>query len=118
MMKKTEKSSSRRRAPAQTPEARENQMIALAMDRVEDRMLNGKASAQEYIYFLKIASTKSQLELEKLRNENELLKAKADALESAKKTEELYRDAIKAMRAYSGAENESDDPNQVILGID
>lgn len=117
-MSKTAKSTQRKKAPAQTPEARENQMIALSMDCVEERMRSGKASAQEYVYFLKLGSMKAQLELEKLRNENELLKAKSEALESAKKTEELYRDAITAMRSYSGADNESNDTNQVILGID
>ena len=117
-MERTKKSTSRRKAPALTPEARENQMIALAMDRVEERMMNGKASAQEYIHFLKLATTKSQLELEKIRQENQLLEAKTAALESAKRTEEMYTNAIAAMRTYMGADNESDDHKQVVLGID
>lgn len=112
------KSTRKRRAPAQTPEARENQLIALAMDRVEERMLEGKASAQEYVYFLKLGSTKAQLELEKIKQENELIRAKKENLESAKKQEELYTQAIEAMRSYAGVSSEPDDPDEIVLGIE
>lgn len=85
-----------------TPEGRENQLIALAIDRVEERMLKGEASSAEYVHFLKLASSKERLEKEKMELEKELLQAKTEALKSAKKTEELYREAIKAMNLYSG----------------
>lgn len=88
--------------PALTPEARENQLIALAVDLVEERLLNGTASSQETTHFLKLGSTKNQLEMEKLKEENKLLQAKTEALQSAKKTEELFEEAINAMRRYSG----------------
>lgn len=88
--------------PALTPEARENQLIALAVDLVEDRLLNGTASSQETTHFLKLGSMKNQLEMEKLKEENKLLQAKTEALQSAKKTEELFEEAINAMRRYSG----------------
>ena len=117
-MDKAEKSTRKRRAPAQTPEARENQLIALAMDRVEERMLEGKASAQEYVYFLKLGSAKAQLELEKIKQENELIRAKKENLESAKKQEELYTQAIEAMRSYAGVSSEPDDPDEIVLGIE
>lgn len=117
-MGKVEKSTRKRMAPAQTPEARENQLISLAMDRVEERMMTGKASAQEYVYFLKLGSTKAQLELEKIKQENELIRAKKENLEAAKKQEEMYTKAITAMRSYTGVDNEPDNPEQIVFGID
>lgn len=85
-----------------TPEAKENQMISLAMDLVEQRLIDGTASSQETTHFLKLGSMKNRLEMEKLQEENRLLKAKTEALQSAKNIEELYTDAIKAMQRYSG----------------
>ena len=117
-MKKAENSPRKRRAPATTPEERERQLISLALDCVEERMRNGTASAQEYVHFLKLASTKEQLELEKIRSENELLQAKKAALESAKRTEEMYTKAIAAMRSYAGIVDGNDDPDEIVLGVD
>lgn len=88
--------------PASTPEAREQQMISLAMDLVEQRLRNGTASSQETTHFLKLASTKEQLEKEKLVTENELLHAKIKNLESQATSSSLYADALKAFSAYSG----------------
>lgn len=88
--------------PALTPEARENQLIALAVDLVEQRLLDGTASSQETTHFLKLGSMKNKLEMEKLQEENRFLKAKTEALQSSKRVEELYLEAIKAMRRYSG----------------
>lgn len=92
--------------PALTPEARENQMIALAVDLVEQRLLDGTASSQETTHFLKLGSMKNRLEMDKLREENRLLQAKTEALQSAKRTEELYAKAIKAMRRYGGHDDD------------
>ena len=88
--------------PALTPEARENQMISLAMDLVEQRLLDGTASSQETTHFLKLGSTKARAELEKLRKENELLVAKKKDLESKEQSGTMYEEALKAMRLYSG----------------
>lgn len=88
--------------PAITPEGRESQMIALAMDLVEQRLRDGTASSQETTHFLKLGSTRNQLEIEKLRRETELLEAKKENLESSARMEKLYSDAMEAMRAYSG----------------
>ena len=88
--------------PALTPEARENQLIAYAYDLVEERLRNGTASSQETTHFLKLGSVKAQRELEKLTRENELLRAKTEALDSSKSSEELYKNAIKAFASYSG----------------
>lgn len=95
--------------PALTPEARENQLIALAVDLVEQRLLDGTASSQETTHFLKLGSMKNRLEMEKLQEENRLLKAKTEALQSAKRVEELYSEAIKAMRRYSGQGDPDED---------
>lgn len=91
--------------PALTPEARENQLIALAVDLVEQRLLDGTASSQETTHFLKLGSMKNQLEMKKLEEENKLLQAKTEALQSVKRVEELYADAIAAMKQYSGNGN-------------
>lgn len=88
--------------PALTPEARENQMIAMAMDLVEERLLNGTASSQETTHFLKLGSSKARAELEKIEKENALLVAKVKALESQERTEAMYAEALKAMRMYNG----------------
>lgn len=95
--------------PALTPEARENQLIALAVDLVEQRLLDGTASSQETTHFLKLGSTKAKLELEMLNEEKKLLRAKTEALESQKRMDELYAEAIKAMRKYSGHGDDPDD---------
>ena len=88
--------------PALTPEARENQLISMAVDLVEQRLLDGTASSQETTHFLKLGSSKSKLELEKLKAENELIKAKAELAKSQKNNEELFKKAIEAMKSYSG----------------
>ena len=88
--------------PPLSPEARENQMIALAMDLVEQRLRDGTASSQETTHFLKAASQKTKLEMERLKLENDLTAAKTKALANAEEIKVLYEDAIKAMRRYSG----------------
>lgn len=88
--------------PATTPESRENQMIALAMDLVEQRLRDGTASSQETTHFLKLASPKNKLEIEKLRLENEHTAAKTKALENSEEIKVLYEEALKAMRRYGG----------------
>lgn len=92
----------RKMRPALTPDARENQLISLAIDLVEQRLIDGTASSQETTHFLKLATSKARLEKEKLELENELVKAKTKAYQSAERSEELYAAAIKAMRDYSG----------------
>lgn len=112
MPKKPTKVSSngtRKRKPAMTAEAREMQLIALATDLVEQRLLDGTASSQETTFFLKRGSAKEQLEMERLREENKLLKAKTKALESAEEIKTLYKDAIKAFKEYNGQPDDGGD---------
>lgn len=98
----------KRRAPALTPEARENQLIAEAIDLAERQILEGKASSAVICHYLKLGSTKAKLENEKLQEENKLLRAKTEALESQKNVEKLYKDAIEAMTEYRGIDDEQD----------
>lgn len=97
----------KRRPPATTPEARENQLVALAIDLAEKQLEAGTASSQVITHYLKLGSTNSRIEKEILEQQKELMKAKTDAIKSAKKVEELYGNALKAMKAYSG--NREDD---------
>lgn len=90
------------RPPAKTPEGRENQLISLAVDLAEKQLMEGTASSQVITHYLKLGTTREELEKEKLKRENELLKAKAEAYQSAKQVEKLYQEALSAMRAYSG----------------
>ena len=99
----------KRRAPAKTFEARENQLIALAVDLAEKQLSAGTASSQVITHYLKLASTTERLEKEKLEIENELLKAKTEALKSAKKVDEMYAKALDAMRTYTGQLSEGGD---------
>lgn len=92
----------RRIRPALSPEARENQLISLAIDLVEQRLIDGTASSQETTHFLKLASTKARIEKEILEKQKELISAKTENLKSAQRIEELYAEAITAMRNYSG----------------
>ena len=94
--------------PATTPEGRENQMIALAMDLVEKRLLEGTATSQETTHFLKLGSTKEKLEKDILEKQKELITAKTEAIQSGKRIEELYTNALEAMRTYSGEKRRND----------
>lgn len=88
--------------PALTPEARENQLISLAVDLVEQRLRDGTASAQETTHFLKLASKKAKLEAERAEAELELMKAKTQAIHDQADMKTLYKEAIEAMKRYSG----------------
>lgn len=91
-----------RRRPATTPEEREYQMVNLAMDLAERQIVEGTASSQVITHFLKAGSLREQLEQERIAHENELTQAKIEAMKAQERIEELYVDAIKAMRSYAG----------------
>lgn len=93
---------SRKPIPAVSPEARENQLIALAVDLAEKQLLEGTASSQVVTHYLKLGTAKHQAETHKINKEVELLNAKTEALKSAKRVEELYEQALAAMKTYSG----------------
>lgn len=93
-----------RHKPATTLEARENQMVALAVDLVEKQLREGTASSQVISHYLKLGSSRERLEQERLAGENRLIEAKVEAMASAKRVEELYGQALNAMRSYAGQE--------------
>lgn len=102
-----------KRPPATTPEVRENQLIAAAVDLAEKQLLEGTASSQVISYYLKLGSSRERLEQERLRQENALLAAKAEMLASQKNMEKVYAEALIAMSSYSGRElDPSDDEFQ------
>lgn len=90
-----------RQRPAKDPEARERQLISYAVDLAEQQLIDGTASSQVITHFLKLGTQQHQYELEKLRNENELIKAKVEAYETSKEMVELYNEAMTAMSNYS-----------------
>lgn len=95
--------------PAETVDAREKQLIALATDLAAQQLANGTASSQVITHFLKLGTTNAKLEREKLIHENELLRAKTESLESQKKGEEFYQSVIAALKKYGG---DSDDDEE------
>lgn len=102
----------RRRKPATTPEARENELVAMAADLAEEQIRGGTASSQVITHFLKLGSSRERLEQQRIQHENELLQVKREAMESAKRVEELYMTALDAMRSYSGQTPEPQDDDE------
>lgn len=102
MAKQKAGTSSRKMRPALSPEARENQMISLAVDLAERQLIEGTASSQVITHYLKLGSTKERIEKEILEKQKELIDAKTESLKSAKRVEELYTNALNAMRNYAG----------------
>lgn len=98
----TTKDSTPRRRPATTPEDREKELVALAVDLAEKQLRDGTASAQVITHYLRHGSPREQAEREKIREEILLRKAQREQMASAAKVEELYGAAISAMRAYAG----------------
>lgn len=98
-----------KRSPATTPEAVEKRMIGLAVARAEQQIRDGTVSATVLAHYLKLATSRERLEQEKLKRENELLAAKSEAIESAKRVEDLYKEALNAMRAYRGEDEYYED---------
>lgn len=97
---------------AMSPEARENQMISLAIDLAEEQLRNGTASSQVITHYLKLGSMKEREEIEKLKADVKLANAKVKMLESAEESNQLYAEAIKAFKSYNGVTEEEDDEQQ------
>jgi len=108
MKKGTTKGNTRLERPATTPEARENQLIARAVDLAEKQLMEGTASTQVIVHYLRLGSTKERIEKEILEQQKELIMAKTEALQSAKRVEELYAKALTAMKTYSGQGGEEE----------
>lgn len=98
-----------KRRPALGREAREDQLISLAIDQAEEQLRNGTASSQVIVHFLKLASTREKLEKEILERQKIQLEAKTQVLQSQQRVEELYSKALDAFRRYSGHGDDEDD---------
>lgn len=94
--------SAQRFRPADTPEAREQQLISLSFDLAEKQIREGTVSSQVLTHFLKLGSSRERKEQAKIENENLLLGAKVDHIKSQQRTEALFAEALKAMRTYTG----------------
>ena len=97
--------------PALSDEAIETELIGMAYDLVRKRFLDGTASSQETTHFLKLGTEKARLENKLLAAQAEMALAKKEALQSQKRTEELFADAIKAFKTYSynGQDDDEDE---------
>lgn len=102
-------SKNKKRRPGTTPEAVESEMIALAMDVAREQMESRTVSSQVLTHFIKAGTIRSSLEKKKLELELELVKAKTESIKSSRNVEELMKEALKAMRTYSGSDDGDDD---------
>lgn len=100
--------------PGLTPEAEENQCIAMAYQLAKKRLADGSASSQEVTHFLKMGSSKNRKELERLEEENKLLRAKTEQIEGETDRSELYLKVLKAMALYQGNGDASDEYDEEI----
>lgn len=90
------------------PEVREKQLIALAVNRAEQQLLDGTASSQVITHYLKLGTKNAELEREKLKKEVAVLEAKAEMLQANKNAEKKYDEVLKALKVYKGFGEEND----------
>lgn len=98
-------------SPALSPEARESQLINLAIAQAEKELRAGTASSQIVCHYLKLATQQSRLETEILKSQNEYLKAKTDGIKAASKMEETYEEVLNALKRYGGLNNPQNNEN-------
>ena len=103
------KQAKRNRRPDRTPEERENRLISLATDLAEKQLEEGTASAQVITHFLKLGSTKEKLEQQMMATQMRNIEAKTDVIQTAKRVEDMYKEALMAMSLYSGESNGEDE---------
>lgn len=104
-------SKKRKLRPARGLEARENQLIALAVDCAEEQLRNGTASSQVICHYLKLGSTREKAERKLLEEQTRLAAAKTEAVQSAQELKDLYAEAVKVFRVYSGVEDDNEHSN-------
>ncbi len=102
----------KRGRPARTPEAQENRMISLAIDLAEQQLIAGTASSQVITHYLKLGSSRERIEKELLEEKRKLAQAKTEALESGKKMEALFEQAMDALRGYRGVDDSGDEDDE------
>lgn len=95
--------------PARTPVAREKQLVNLAVELAEKQLREGTASVNVITHFLKMGSERERLERERLQKEMDLMVAKRESYETSKRLEQLYSEAMAAMRTYRSSSDEEYD---------
>lgn len=98
MVKK--ETSRRKPKPAADPEAREKQLINLAVNLAERQLEEGTASSAVITHFLKLGTVQAKVELEKAKAQNTLLTAKADSINDEKTKKQTVMDVQKALKSY------------------
>jgi len=90
----------KKRAPATSPEQRNNQLISMSFDAAEEMISSGKATSQLLVHFLKQGTARDELEKSKLELESQLLRARTDSIAASEDLRQLHMDAIAAMTEY------------------
>lgn len=85
-----------------TVEAKERHLVALAVNQAEKMLEEGKAPPAVLMHYLRLGASDYPLRKERLERQNDLFKAKTDALERQDNLEEITKNAIEAMQRYSG----------------
>lgn len=99
----------RKSRPATTPEGHENHLISLAQQLAEQQLLDGSASSQVMVHYLKLGTSRERREQRKLELEIELLRVKTEDIAASARIEELYGKALNAMSEYQGNEVSDDE---------
>jgi hypothetical protein len=92
----------RRPSVARTSEAREDELASAAYDLAERQIQEGSASSQVITHFLKAGSRRERMEQLRMEHEIELMEVKKEQLQGQQRLEELFGEAISAMRSYQG----------------
>lgn len=112
MKKRKDEEVEPRGRPATSPEQREDELINLAVDLAEKQLRDGTASTQVIVHYLKLGSTRGMLEQEMLEHQTKLVQAKTESLQSSKRIEELYKNALNAMKVYGGYSSSEEDSDE------
>lgn len=95
--------------PATTPQAREQQLIAKAERLAEMKLEDGTAGPQIICHFLKLGSSKAELEKQLLEAQVQLAEARTENLESAARIETLFEQAQEMFQKYKGIESDGEE---------
>ena len=93
--------SHRRMTPALTEESQESKLISLAFRQAQEQLEAGTASSQIVTHFLKLGSSRNDLEMKKIDLETKLIDAKIAAEESGQQIPELYLEVVQALKRYT-----------------
>lgn len=94
--------------PPETPEGMETKLIGLAMRNAQELLEARKAPTTVLVHFLKLGSLRAEIELQKARNERDLLIARTDETRAKTDRGQIAADAIAAFRSYRSSEDADD----------